>query len=158
MIAGVGAVEAVVAAMLAAHPYEEPAFDVYDSRSNLGMAGRVGRFSGDLAAVAARVRSELGETGVRVAGNPRHPIHRVAVVPGSGGSFLGEAVAAGADVLVTGDVGHHTVVEALDRGVTVIDAGHAPTERPGMRALVETVARIGVDVVDLTGFDPTPWR
>jgi putative NIF3 family GTP cyclohydrolase 1 type 2 len=43
----------------------------------------------------------------------------------------------------------------------VVDAGHAATERPGMAALVSTVAgAVGdaVEVVDLTGIDPTPWR
>jgi putative NIF3 family GTP cyclohydrolase 1 type 2 len=79
------------------------------------------------------------------------------VIPGSGASFIPEAVDAGADVLVTGDVSHHRVVGALDRGMAVIDAGHVPTERPGLRALTEMVAA-RVETIDLVSLDPTPWR
>jgi putative NIF3 family GTP cyclohydrolase 1 type 2 len=49
------------------------------------------------------------------------------------------------------------VVGALDRGMAVVDAGHAPTERPGMRALVDLVAS-HAETIDLTSLDPTPWR
>lgn len=84
------------------------------------------------------------------------------MIPGSGGSFLTGAAAVGADVLVTGDVGHHQVREAVDRGLTVIDPGHASTERPGMAMLVrlaeEVATAVGLDLLDLTSLDPTPWR
>ncbi len=68
-------------------------------------------------------------------------VGRVAVVPGSGSSFIGAAAAAGADVLVTGDVGHHRMVEAGDRGLAIIDPGHLATERPGMREVVRSGSR-----------------
>lgn len=152
----------VVAALVAAHPYEEPAYDVIDVRSNRGFVGRVGRTDPcSLARMAEIVVSALGGVGLRISGPSERPIQRVAVVPGSGGSLVGEAAASGADVLITGDVSHHRVVEALDRGLAVIDPGHAPSERPGMGRLVATVreaAGEAVDVLDLTDLDPTPWR
>ncbi len=98
----------------------------------------------------------LGDDGMRASG--RGEVTRVAVVPGSGSDFIAAAVASGADVLVTGDVSHHALVGALDRGLGVVDPGHAPTERPGMAALVVALAAPGVDIVDHTGIDPTPWR
>ncbi|MDH3518686.1 MAG: Nif3-like dinuclear metal center hexameric protein [Acidimicrobiia bacterium] len=158
MVCAATAVDSVVAALVATHPYEEPAFDVYDVRSNLGFVGRVGALTkpvllADFASVCAR---ELGSGGMRVSGEGE--VRRVAVVAGSGGQFIAPAVAAGADVLVTGDVGHHSVVEALDRGLAVIDPGHAPTERPGMASLVAAIAATGVETLDHTGIDPTPWR
>lgn len=153
---------AVTAALVAAHPYERPAFDVYEVVANTGFVGRVGRpISGtDLAGLVALVADRLGADGLRVAGGLAGPVGRVAVVPGSGGSLLVEAAGTGADVYVTGDVSHHRLAEARDRGLVVIDAGHAPTERPGMSALTEmvTAAAPGGEIVDLTGFDPTPWR
>jgi putative NIF3 family GTP cyclohydrolase 1 type 2 len=85
----------------------------------------------------------------------------VAVVPGSGGDFLSAARSLGADAAVTGDVSHHRIVAANDRGLSVVDPGHTPTERPGMTALVAAIERaVGDDaaVVDLTDADPTPWR
>ncbi len=161
MIAPAGVRDQVVAAMVSAHPYEEPAYDVYRVRSNEGFIGRIGSRSGNLSDLVGVVADRLGADGLRVSGDPSRTVSRVAVLPGSGGSFAGAASRAGADVFVTGDVGHHTMIEAADRGLTVIDAGHAPTERPGMTALaarvVECVGEL-VEVVDLTGIDPTPWR
>lgn len=162
MIAPASRRDAVIAALVAVHPYEEPAFDVYDVVSNTGFIGRIGASSsGSLSAFASEVAAALGGDGLRVSGRGDMPVRRVAVVPGSGGDFIGAARAVGADAIVTGDVSHHRVVGALDLGMAVIDPGHAPTERPGMS---ELVARVGgacgdsVAVVDLTDADPTPWR
>ncbi|MGQ0849638.1 MAG: Nif3-like dinuclear metal center hexameric protein [Actinomycetota bacterium] len=147
-----------IAALRGAHPYEEPAFDLYEVRSNLGMIGRVGNLSEPQPHIelAARVERAL-DVSSRVAGNRDQVIRRVAVLPGSGASFVGEAAAAGADAYVTGDLSHHQMQEALDRGLAVVDPGHAATERPGVAALLETVRKVHHEVIDLT-FDPTPWK
>ena len=55
-------------------------------------------------------------------------VSRLAVSPGSGKSAVSPAIAAGADVLVTGDIGHHEGLDAVARGLAVIDAGHYGTE------------------------------
>jgi len=60
-------------------------------------------------------------------------VHRVAVVGGSGGSLIPEASRKGADVLITGDVGHHDALAALQWSVALIDAGHFHTEKAAMR-------------------------
>jgi dinuclear metal center YbgI/SA1388 family protein len=156
--------DTVCAALTDAHPYEEPAYDVYDVQSNLGFIGRVGPLPAALTleTLASSVSSALGAVGVRVSGDPGAEVATVAVIPGSGGSFVSAAHAAGAQVLVTGDVGHHTVVQAIDAGLAVIDVGHTTSERPGMRALFEVVSRVGSEsdasVRDMTDLDPTPWR
>lgn len=157
MIAPTSRQEAVIAALVAAHPYEEPAFDVYDVRSNHGMIGRVGSFDGTLEDLAETVGSRLGRAGLRVAGDLRSRPGRVAVVPGSGGSFVSAARHAGADVLVTGDVDHHRAVAALDSSLAVVDPGHAATELPGMKSLVDKVSGLGTEVLDLTGDGRGPW-
>ena len=41
---------------------------------------------------------------------------------------LVQAIAAGADVYVTGDIGHHEGIDALARGLNIIDAGHYGVE------------------------------
>ena len=67
-------------------------------------------------------------------------IVRVAVVSGSGGDFAREAAEAGADCLVTGEVGHHDALDALAAGVSVVAATHFATEA----FIAETLAqRIG---------------
>jgi len=58
---------------------------------------------------------------------------------------LREAEAAGIDTLITGEGPHHTTVEAPERGVVVIYAGHYATETPGVIAIAEWIAReVGV--------------
>lgn len=148
---------AVIAALGAAHPYEEPAFDVYDVRSNHGLIGRIGRWAGTLDDLVRRVDERLSSPGLRVAGDLRASPGRVAVVPGSGGSFVEAARRGGAGALVTGDVDHHRAVAALDAGLTIVDPGHAATEIPGMRRLVEAVGELGVEVQALMDDGAGPW-
>ncbi len=147
----------LVAALIHSHPYEEPAYDVYDVRTGGGMAGRVGELGRPqpLDELAASVGNRLS-TRTRRAGAAERIVERVAVIPGAGGSFVAAAASTGAEVLITGDVSHHQTMEAIDLGLSVIDPGHAATERPGVSALRDAVEAIRPGVVDLT-FDPTPW-
>lgn len=150
--------DAMVSALRSSHPYEEPAFDVYEVRSNFGHGGRVGRLPREqtLAELSSAVGSMLSSP-IRMVGDPQRPVERVAVLPGAGGSLVGAALRTGADVFITGDVSHHQGWEALDWGMAVLDPGHAATERPGVAALLEMVSQLGDKTLDLTD-DPTPWR
>ena len=158
IIATRSARDRVAAALVAAHPYEEPAYDVYEVEANAAMIGRVGVLEAPvpLEEFAGTVGTRLGAA-VRFAGDPSLPVERVAVVPGSGSSLIPVA-AARADVLVSGDVKHHQARDALDRGLAVIDAGHAPTERPGLQSLYASVSEIVPATRDLRTIDPHPWR
>jgi dinuclear metal center YbgI/SA1388 family protein len=151
--------DAVVAALARAHPYEEPAYDVVARRGDAGFVGRIGTAppATTVAGVVERVRSSLGGV-VRVAGEPTRPVERLAVVPGSGGGMISAAGDAGADAVVTGDVGHHRARAALDRGIAVIDPGHAATERPGVARLYAAVAALVPGTRDLSAVDADPWR
>jgi len=118
--------------------------------------GRVGSVDPvNLGAYADAIGSRLN-TSIRVVGAVDSSIERVAVVPGSGGSFV-DAAADVADVLVTGDVKHHDARRAIDRGLAIIDAGHVPTERPGVEALYAALSTLIDDVVPVGG-DPDPWK
>lgn len=161
MIAPRSASDSVIAALIATHPYELPAFDVYPVTSNTGFIGRTGRWAGTLRELGERVGDHLGRDGLRVSGELDKKIETVAVVPGSGADFIPAALQQGADVIVTGDVSHHRIIGALDGGLAVIDPGHAPSERPGVARLLTLVSELasgGPEVVDLTHADPTPWR
>lgn len=128
---------AVLAAMRAAHPYEEPAFDIFalvppPSDAGLGRIGVLERPE-PLRAFVFRVRAALPQTswGVRAAGDPDMRVSRVAVCGGAGDSLL--ATAAGADVqaYVTADLRHHPADEhrrASD--VALIDVAHWASEFP----------------------------
>jgi dinuclear metal center YbgI/SA1388 family protein len=128
-----------------------------DAEAGQAHIGRYGAFEGTLAVVDAMTADAFGSAGLRISGDPSKKVETLAVLPGSGSEFLEEAAGV-ADAIVTGDVGHHRAVRALDLGLSVVDPGHIATERPGMdslRQLVDDVA--GVTVVDLTGLDPKTW-
>lgn len=133
--------DAIVHALLASHPYEEPAYDVYELATSSGARGlgRVGELGAPvpLRAFARRAAAALPRTagGVRVAGDPDRPVRRVAVCGGAGESLLTAAGAARADVYVTADLRHHPASEALaDAGVrggpALVDAAHWASEWP----------------------------
>jgi dinuclear metal center YbgI/SA1388 family protein len=149
----------VRAALVAAHPYEEPAYDILERGAEAGMVGRVGRCAPGtrLADLGDRVKDALEVDPIRIAGDPDRELLRVAVVPGSGSEFRGAALAAGADVLVTGDWTHHRAREALDSGLAIIDPGHVATERPGLQRLFTRVASLARASVELLELDPDPW-
>lgn len=135
----------VVAAMLRAHPYEEVAYDLIPL-ANDGPAFGAGRLGGlpaalPLTELAHRVKEVCRVPAVRMVGDPQRPVRQIAVCGGSGGDFLQVAARAGADVVVTGDLDHHEALEALDLGLSVLDAGHFGTEWPGMADLTDWLNR-----------------
>lgn len=65
---------------------------------------------------------------VKVFGGLGKKVSRVAICPGSGKSVIRTAADKGADVLVTGDIGHHEGIDCVAQGLAVIDAGHYGVE------------------------------
>ncbi len=78
----------------------------------------------DLQSYAAFVKDAFGLSHVKVFGDPKKRIQKVAVIGGSGKSEILPAIQAGADVLVTGDIDHHNGIDANTQGLSIIDAGH----------------------------------
>lgn len=70
------------------------------------------------------VRDAFGLEGVKVFGAGTTSIRRVTVCGGSGKSEIETAIRKGADLLVTGDIDHHSGLDALEQGLCIIDAGH----------------------------------
>ena len=66
---------------------------------------------------------------VRVYGELDSPVRDAAIMPGSGGSFLQNALQADADVMITGDIDHHEAIDAMAQGISIIDAGHYGIEK-----------------------------
>jgi dinuclear metal center YbgI/SA1388 family protein len=135
-------------AATAAHPYEEVALDVYPVEGTPEGCGygRLGTLPEPVAAEVLRehVSGSLGFS-ARLVADPGKRIERVAVIGGSGGSFIPEVAASGADAYVTGDVDYHDAVLAESLGLSVIDAGHAATELPSLGPLAARLAEL-VDV------------
>ncbi len=138
-----GLVEQAVAAMRRAHSYEEPAYDIYPLRplpSTLG-EGRVGRLRTPLplADLAQSVRAELGARLVQTVGEADRRVERLAIVCGSGGEFLPEAVRVCADVLLTGEVRFHDCLTAQAQSLALLLPGHHATERCGVEELAGAI-------------------
>lgn len=131
------ALGSVVAALEAAHPYEEVAHDVYpllgDAATGKGI-GRVGRLPepAPLREVADRLALGLPSPHLRLAGEPERVVTRVAACGGAGDGHIEDARRAGAEVYITGDLRHHVALDALTSGMALIDAGHFATEMPAM--------------------------
>ncbi len=142
-----GRLASVLASLKEAHPYEEPAVDVYPL-SNSGRVdhgagmGRVGVLDRSLSLVelARMCRDALGCEAARVFGDPGRRVRRVAVCGGRGGYLVPDAAEV-AEVLVTGDVDHHQALDALARGLALLDAGHYHTERPVLARLKGLLAK-----------------
>ena len=74
------------------------------------------------------VKHRLNLGSLKVFGDMQAEVSRLAIFPGSGKTAVAAAIAKGADVLVTGDIGHHDGLDAVEQGLCVIDAGHCGTE------------------------------
>lgn len=123
----------VVDTMIEAHPYEEVAYDIYQLQlpgQQYGI-GRIGVLTGEvdhpdwtLGQLASHVKAKLDVPMLRIVGDTERKVSKVAIVGGSGSRYVRHAIAARADVLITGDIDYHTAHDALAAGLALIDPGH----------------------------------
>ncbi len=159
---------AIVQALRAAHPYEEPAFDLIalagPPSSTLGL-GRIGQLAQtmSLREFATQVAGALPPTagGIRIAGDLDSAVRTVAVCGGSGGSLITTAQSAGADAFLTSDLRHHVVSEARESDdLSLLDAAHWATEWPWLsqaaRLLRQDVADAKIEV-SVSARRTDPW-
>jgi GTP cyclohydrolase I len=104
----------------------------------------------DLSSYAMKVKNSLGATAVKVIGADDSRVKCVAAVGGAGRDYVAKAKEKGADLIITGDIGHHDALNARALGINVIDAGHFYTERVAltgfMEQLKERFTMLGLDV------------
>lgn len=131
MLVAPGKLAAVLAALKSAHPYEEPAFDIYHNYACTETAsmGRIGDLDTPLApkVFAAYVKERLGLAALRYVPGGQ-PVKTVAVCGGSGPELLGTAQKRGAQAFITGEVKHHLWLDAGRIGMTMLEGGHHATE------------------------------
>lgn len=104
--------------------------------------GRIGELEEEmtLEECAVYVKEQFDLETVRVYGAADRKVKLAAVVPGSGADYIAKARALGADVLITGDIRHHEGLDAVEAGITLIDAGHFGLEKifiPYMKAFMK---------------------
>lgn len=157
----------VVRAMLAAHPYEEPAYDVVeladpgDAATGTGRIGSVPATT--LREFAATVAAALPSTaqGVRVAGDPDRSVRRVALCGGAGDFLLDTVARTDADVYVTSDLRHHPASEFVERGgPALVDVAHWAAEWTWLPVVEARVAAALGDTVEtrVSTIRTDPWQ
>jgi dinuclear metal center YbgI/SA1388 family protein len=122
----------VIHALLSAHPYEEVAYDIYRIENTYGMAGS--GMTGELEQPVKEIDffshvKEVFHCGIiRCSPFLNKPVKKIALCGGSGAFLAGAAMAAQADVFLTGDVKYHQFFEA-DGRIVIADIGHYESEQ-----------------------------
>jgi dinuclear metal center YbgI/SA1388 family protein len=100
-------------------------------------SGRIGFFEAKTALmeIAARLRAAIPEVAIACNDAMEKMCSRVAIVCGSGGSFVRTAAECRADVLLTGEATYHQFLEAEAYGVSLLTIGHFASERFAMNKL-----------------------
>jgi dinuclear metal center YbgI/SA1388 family protein len=162
--------EAVLGAMRATHPYEEPAYDVIALAPPDEPArgqGRIGTLAApmSLRGFAEHVAEVLPGTahGVRVAGDPDQQVGTVALCGGAGDFLLDQVRRTDADVYLTSDLRHHPASEFREHrapgGPALVDVAHWAAEWTWLPVLHRKLAAALGDTVEIhVSTTPTdPW-
>ncbi len=136
------AVGRVVREVLAVHPYEEVAYDVYPlleagPTAGLGVVGALPKPL-TLAQLAKKLAQACGAKAVSVGGARQSLLRRVAIVTGSAGPSFDRLTPERVDAVITGELSYHKAVEARERGLAVVCLGHAASEK----IVVSSVAKL----------------
>jgi len=138
-----------VKALHKAHPYEEPAYDLIPLRNagkprGYGVIGTLLKpvrladlWEGFLKQLTEKYGHDFSS--VRLAGEPDRKIKKIAILNGSGSSFVAKAAFKGADLYITGEIGYHNVLDCLESGMAVGELGHFLSEIPMIHALYDYI-------------------
>lgn len=154
---------AVLDALVTAHPYEAPAYDLL-KLENGGEPYGIGLW-GELAepltvgAIAGRVQQALSPRSLRLVGDRERLVRRVGVCSGAGGDLADAAIAQGVDLFITGEVRYHTALEAAEQGLAILEAGHQATEEPVVDYVTKYLAARVPETLPIVGFaEPEPFE
>ena len=157
----IGAADAVIAALKTNHPYEEPAFDL-----NMLAAAPDDKGLGKIGSLPPTARGEIFERIKRgleidrllVAGPMDGTITHAAVCAGSCGNLLDDAIAAKAELYLTGEMRHHDANKAVAAGLTVVCTLHSNSERPVLKRLAARLAQTpGMPPISISVADCDPF-
>lgn len=132
-------VPAAIEALRKSHPYEEPAFDLNQLAAppeGVGM-GRVGNFDSPVerGELFGRIKRGLELDHLLVTGPTQGAVSRVAACAGACGDLLDDALRAGVELYLTGEMRHHDAIKAAAAGLTAVCTLHSNSERLALRRL-----------------------
>ena len=137
----------------------EPVKEVEDGKW-VGI-GQVGHLQEEMTVqqLASRVKENFSAQNVKVTGPLENKISRVAISTGAGKSMVSSALQKGAQVLITGDIDHHSAIDALSQGLQIIDVGHYGTERFMVYAIEEYLkGRNGTKLAIQVAIEQDPFQ
>ncbi len=140
----------IILALLENHPYEEVAYDLYpleNKLNNVG-SGMIGWLEEEMDASAFLyfVKEKMNVTVIRHTAPTGKKIKKVAVCGGSGSFLLQNAIAAGADTLITADFKYHEFFDA-DGKLMIADIGHYESEQFTSVLLKEIINKTFPDIL-----------
>lgn len=127
-----------------------------DIPQGIGRVGKVKNKS-SLKDFAEYVKRQLVIDDIRIFGNPQKEIKMAAISGGSGNGMVDDAIKAGADVLVTGDISHAKGLDAVSAGMAIIDAGHYGTECVFVPFVKETLSKMFPDMKVSVASESVPF-
>ncbi|GAB6138310.1 Nif3-like dinuclear metal center hexameric protein [Halanaerobaculum tunisiense] len=161
-IVSIDKLDQVINDLLAVHPYEEVAYDIYplDKQGSQFGLGRIGKLTTatTLEDYSQLVKEELDLEQIKVVGDLEAQVKKIALCSGSGADLITTAANKQADVLVTGDVKYHEAQMAKENELYLIDAGHYGTEKIMAQGMAECLQQeITVEVVP-SQINTNPWK
>jgi dinuclear metal center YbgI/SA1388 family protein len=122
----------IIKALLASHPYEEVAYDIIsleNEASNIG-SGVIGELENEenTEDFLLKVKNITKTNCIRHSKIINNKIKKIALCGGSGSFLIKDAIASGADILITGDIKYHDFFEA-DNKIILADIGHYESEQ-----------------------------
>ena len=139
--------ESVVQAMKDTHPYEEPAFDIYELKTKpsygIGIFGEIDK-EVEISKFSLEVKNRLQARYIRFIKSNNRKIKRVALCTGAGGSLLEQVSRKDADLYITGDINYHSALRAKELGLNVLDIEHFDTEKFFVEALYNQLIKFGI--------------
>ena len=137
-----GALSKVVTSMIAAHSYEEPAYDIYPLQPTpLRGIGRQGLLAAGstLGKIARKLKRATSASATQIVGPSDRPIERAVIVVGAAGSLPFRMKLNASDVIITGEIRHHDALTILRIGCTAIALNHWTSEQPVLSTLANRI-------------------
>jgi dinuclear metal center YbgI/SA1388 family protein len=131
-------------------------FDIIDEDSGLGVIGTIKRKRAD--DLIADIKLEFGLETLRYIGNLTDTIEKVAMIGGSGSSYIYQAIESDVDLFITGDVTYHKALDAKNLGLNVLDVGHY-FESHGIQELKQVLISKGITLpIKTSNINTNPYK
>jgi len=154
-----GLKNSVLSALLAAHPYEEVAYDFYSVEQKPPRTGIVsglgygfwGKYEKpkSFSEISKNVKLNFNVKGFWLTEPAPESVERIAFVAGKGSSFLSAAVEAGCDLFITGETGYHDALRGSRRGMAVMELGHRESEKFFLTTMEGWLMEMNLKVISL---------